>query len=292
VSISVLHKELRLPEPVAPGTVVLEARGVTMAYGGHRVLDGVDLDVRAGEIVALVGPNGAGKSTLLAALAGDLVPDAGAVTIDGAPIASWRPNELAIRRGVLLQRVALSFPFTVTQVVRMGRAPWGGTTAEDWDDAVVAAAMVETDVRDLADRVFTSLSGGEQARAALARVLAQEASILLLDEPTASLDIRHQEQVLGVARSRADRGDAVVVVLHDLDLAAAHADVVVVLAHGRVRALGAPGDVCTSALLSDVYEHPIEVLRHPRTGGLVVLPWRESRAPGSDAPRDFREELR
>jgi iron complex transport system ATP-binding protein len=285
-----LRRELRLPEPVTVGTVVLEAHGVTVAYGGRPVVDDVDLSVRSGEIVALVGPNGAGKSTLLGVLAGDLAPDRGSVTVDRAPISSWRPNELAIRRGVLLQRVALSFPFTVTQVVRMGRAPWGGTTAEDWDDAVVAAAMVETDVRELADRVFTSLSGGEQARAALARVLAQEASILLLDEPTASLDIRHQEQVLRVARSRADRGDAVVVVLHDLDIAAAHADVVVVLADGRIRAQGPPDEVCTAELLSDVYEHPIEVLRHPRTGGLVILPWRESRVAASDRYLDLSRE--
>jgi iron complex transport system ATP-binding protein len=240
----------------------------------------------------LVGPNGAGKSTLLAALAGDLDPDQGAVVIDGAPVGSWRANELAIRRGVLLQRVALSFPFTVTQVVRMGRAPWSGTTAEDWDDAVVAQAMVETDVRHLADRVFTTLSGGEQARVALARVLAQEARILLLDEPTASLDVRHQEQVLGIARSRADRGDAVVVVLHDLDIAAAHADVVVVLSDGRIRAQGPPDVVCTSELLTEVYEHPIEVLRHPRTGGLVIVPWRDERmaARRSDHHTDFSRE--
>jgi iron complex transport system ATP-binding protein len=290
-AVGLMRRELRLPEPVAAGGAVLEARGVTVAYGGHPVVDDVDLTVRAGDIVALVGPNGAGKSTLLGVLAGDLTPDRGTVTVDGAPIASWRPNELAIRRGVLLQRVALSFPFTVTQVVRMGRAPWSSTTAEDWDDAVVAAAMVETDVRALADRVFTSLSGGEQARAALARVLAQEASVLLLDEPTASLDIRHQEQVLRVARSRADRGDAIVVVLHDLDIAAAHADVVVVLSNGRVRAQGRPDEVCTTELLSDVYEHPVEVLRHPRTGGLVILPWRDTRVATDPSHLDrIREE--
>jgi iron complex transport system ATP-binding protein len=132
-------------------------------------------------------------------------------------------------------------------------------------------------VRVLSNRVFTSLSGGEQARAALARVLAQEACVLLLDEPTAALDIRHQEQVLRVARGRADRGDAVVVVMHDLDIAAAHADVVVVLAGGRIRAQGPPAAVCTERLLSDVYDYPIEVLRHPRTGGPVIVPRRERR---------------
>jgi len=278
----VLHRDLRLPEPVPSGAVVLAARGVTVAYGGTPVVAEVDLDVRAGEILAIVGPNGAGKSTLLAVLAGDQHPDAGTVTVDGQHVGHWNANELAIRRAVLLQHVGLSFPFTVTQVVRMGRAPWGGTTAEDWDDAVVAQAMVETDVRVFADRAYTSLSGGEQARAALARVLAQESRVLLLDEPTAALDIRHQEQVLRIARGRAERGDAVVVVMHALDVAAAHADVVALLDRGRLRAHGRPDDVLTAELLSEVYEHPIEIIRHPRTGAVVILPWRDARHAGHE----------
>ncbi len=268
------HREPRIPDLPPPGQVVLAAHGVSVAYGPSVVLRDVDLDVRAGRVVALVGPNGAGKSTLLGVLSGDVTPSAGHVEIDGAPLNAWSSNELAIRRGVLLQQVDVAFPFTVTQIVRMGRAPWAGTSAEDWDDIVIADTLVETDTARFSERVYTSLSGGERSRAAAARVLAQEPTALLLDEPTASLDIRHQELMLALVRGRAARGDAVAVVLHDLGLAAAYADEVVVLARGRVVAHGAPADVMTSELLSDVYEHPIEIMRHPRTGHLLVLPER------------------
>ena len=241
------------------------------------VLDGVDVEVRAGEVLALVGPNGAGKSTLLSVLAGDLTPTRGTVTIDGAPLSEWSTVELAMRRAVLLQQVGLSFPFTVVQSVRMGRAPWAGLDAEDLDDEVVYDALVDTDVLQFAERVFMSLSGGERARAALARVLAQQSPVLLLDEPTAALDIRHQEQVLDLARRQAERGDAVVVVLHDLGLAAAHADRVMVLSRGRVAAVGAPEAVMTEELLGRVYECDVDIITNPRSGELLIVPRRGSR---------------
>lgn len=268
------RRAVRLPERAGRGDVVLGAHGVGVSFGGVAVVAEVDLEVRSGEVVALVGPNGAGKSTLLAALAGDVDAALGRVTIDGEPLSHWSFVELAMRRGVLTQQVAMSFPFTVTQVVRMGRSPWAGTDAEDADDGVVRDALAATDVVHLAERSFTSLSGGERARAALARVLAQQPGVLLLDEPTAALDIRHQEQVLELARQRAVAGDAVVVVLHDLALAAAHADRIVVMARGRVVADGPPADVMTGERLSEVYEFPIETMPHPRTGELLVLPRR------------------
>jgi iron complex transport system ATP-binding protein len=231
-------------------------------------------ELETGQTVALLGPNGAGKSTLLGVLAGDREPDSGAALLDGRPLREWTGRDMALRRGVLLQQVTLTFPFTVLQIVQMGRAPWAGTAAEDEDDAAVAAALADTDTTGFAMRLFNSLSGGERARAALARVLAQRAGALLLDEPTAALDIAHQEQVLTLARMRASAGDAVVVVMHDLGLAAAYADEVVVMSNGRVRAAGPPAEVLTAGLLSEVYEHPIEVLAHPRTGALLVLPRR------------------
>jgi iron complex transport system ATP-binding protein len=170
--------------------------------------------------------------------------------------------------------VRLSFPFTVADIVEMGRAPWAGTVLEDDDAEAVRSALAETDVAQFATRRFTSLSGGEQARVALARVLAQRTGLLLLDEPTAALDLRHQELVLGVARRRAAGGVAVVVVLHDLNLAAAHADRVAVLAGGRLVATGTPAEVLGGELLTDVYEHDVEVIAHPRTGAPVILPRR------------------
>ncbi|BCB83177.1 heme ABC transporter ATP-binding protein [Phytohabitans suffuscus] len=275
----------RVPARAPQGAVVVEARDVSLSLGGVPVLRGVDLAVRAGQVLAVVGPNGAGKSTLLGVLAGDHPPERGSVTVDGEPLYAWSATELALRRGVLLQRVDVSFPFTVTQIVRMGRAPWAGTPAEDWDDEVVAGALAETDVAAFADRVFTSLSGGERARAALARVLAQEPAALLLDEPTASLDIGHQERILGLARLRAARGDAVLVVLHDLGLAAAYADTVAVLSAGRVAASGPPAEVLTAERLTEVYQYPIEVLRHPGTGAVLVIPRRDGPGdPPSPSP--------
>ncbi|MFJ8659254.1 heme ABC transporter ATP-binding protein [Streptomyces sp. NPDC093795] len=263
-----------LPSPAAFGEVVAEAVGVRVARGRRVVLDGVGIEVRAGEVLALVGPNGAGKSTLLAALAADLAPSAGEVRIGGRPADDWAPGELALRRAVLPQDAALSFPFPVAEVVRMGRAPWAGTEREDEDEAAVAEAMAATEVGAFAARPFSGLSGGERARVALARVLAQRTGLLLLDEPTAALDLRHQELVLRVCRERAAAGDAVVVVLHDLGLAAAHADRVGVLHDGRVAVAGPPAEVLGAELLGRVYRQPVEVFPHPRTGVPLVVPVR------------------
>ncbi|NJP67438.1 heme ABC transporter ATP-binding protein [Streptomyces spiramenti] len=271
------NRAARPPAPHRPGDVLAEARDVTLQLGGRPVLDGVSLTVRAGEVLALVGPNGAGKSTLLAALAADTAVEGGAILIDGKPAESWNARELSLRRAVLPQAATLSFPFLVDEVVRMGRAPWAGTAAEDEDEAVVAAALAATEVTAFAPRPFSALSGGEKARVALSRVLAQRTAVLLLDEPTAALDLRHQELVLTVCRERARAGDAVVVVVHDLGLAAAHADRVAVLAGGRVAGEGPPDTTLTPELLSKVYQHPVEVLAHPDTGVPIVLPQRPPR---------------
>ncbi|MBC7267429.1 MAG: heme ABC transporter ATP-binding protein [Streptomyces sp.] len=266
-----------LPPPApAPGDVLAEASALRVRLGARTVLDGVDIAARAGEVLALVGPNGAGKSTLLSALAADVPPAAGVVRLHGRPASDWSAPELALRRAMLPQAAALSFPFTVADVVRMGRAPWAGTDAEEQDDAAVAAAMAATEVTGFAVRPFSALSGGERARVALARVLAQRAPLLLLDEPTAALDLRHQELVLRLCRERAGAGDAVVVVLHDLGLAAAHAHRVAVLHAGRVAADGPPQEVFSEGLLSKVYDQPVEVLPHPRTGAVLVTPRRDS----------------
>jgi iron complex transport system ATP-binding protein len=266
-----------LPTVARPGTTLARATGVSLQLGANRVLDAVGLEAHAGEVLALVGPNGAGKSSLLGVLSGDLSIATGAVEIDGRPIAGWSGRELALRRSVLPQQCDVGFAFTVDAVVRMGRAPWAGTPAQALDDAVVAAVMRSSEVAHLADRTFPSLSGGERARVALARVLAQQSQILLLDEPTAALDLHHQELVMRTARERAAEGAAVVVVLHDLGLAAAHADRIAVLARGHVVADGRPEVVLVPSMLSEVYEHDIEVVAHPRTGIPLVLPRREHR---------------
>lgn len=263
-----------LPGRTDVGGIVTSAHDVRLELGGNPVLTGASLDVRAGEVRALVGPNGAGKSTLLSVLTGDRTPSSGRVVVDGRDLTTWTTRELALRRAVLTQDVTVSFPFTVREVVEMGRSPWRGTPAEVEDDDAVATSLAATDVAHLADRRFTTLSGGERARAALARVLAQRTQLLLLDEPTAALDLRHQEIVLTLAREHARAGGAIVVVVHDIGLAAAYADQVTVLARGHVVGDGPARDVLTSALLSDVYEHPVEVLEHPGGGAPIILPRR------------------
>lgn len=275
---SVFARTHEVPVAPQPGAVTLRAVGVSVdrrgTSGARRVLEGVNFDVVAGEIVALVGPNGAGKSTLLAALAGELEPSAGAIELDGRALAQWSPVDMARRRAVLPQSHTVGFPFTAREVVAMGRAPWVRTERRELDDERIAAAMAAADVEHLAARSFPTLSGGERARVALARVLAQDTGTLLLDEPTAALDLGHQEAVLTLATARAAAGAAVVVVLHDLGIAAAYADRVAILESGRIAADGPPRKVLTTELLTRVYQHPVEVLDHPITGAQLVLPVR------------------
>jgi iron complex transport system ATP-binding protein len=249
---------------------VLSARNVGVSVGGRRLLDGVDLDLHPGELLVLVGPNGAGKSTLLSVLAGDRAPDEGEVRLDGRPLATHRVEDRARRRSVLTQSNEVSFPFLSAEVVAMGRAPWRRRPEADRDDEAVRVALVAGEVESFASRPVTSLSGGERARVAFARSFAQECGIALLDEPTASLDIRHQHRVLSRTRARVAAGGAAVVVLHDLALAAAYADRIALLEAGRLVAVGAPREVLEPELLTRVYRHPIHVLDGPG-GSLLVI---------------------
>jgi iron complex transport system ATP-binding protein len=260
-----------------PGSsVALDARGVSVEIDGKRILRDASVSVARGEMVALIGPNGAGKSTLLAALTGDQRRTSGTIEIAGRPLDDWKLKALSQQRAVLLQENGVFFPFTVEQVVEMGRAPWQRTPLDYDDEAAVEEAMHLTDITCFRHRQVPSLSGGERARSAFARVLAQRTGILLLDEPTAALDLRHQEDVLRLARDRAHAGDAVIVVLHDLNLAAAYADRIALLSEGRIVAQGSPAEVLTVERISAVYAQPVEVLAHPVSGATIILPVRTS----------------
>lgn len=263
-------------------------RGAGLRLGGATVLDDVSLEVRYGRVLALVGPNGAGKSSLLALLTRDHLPSSGQVVFDDRALSQWTPRELARRRAVLLQANQVAFPFTAAQVVRMGRTPWIGTDRAADDETAIADAVARTDVGHLLDRAFPSLSGGEKARVSLARVLAQDVAVVLLDEPTAALDLRHQEDVLQVARDLARAGRAVVVVLHDLSLAAAYADEIAMLDRGRIVARGSAAEVLTADRIGAVYGTPVRVLDDPDTGRPVVLPVRRRDASSADSQNEIR----
>ncbi|MBX3100655.1 MAG: heme ABC transporter ATP-binding protein [Salinibacterium sp.] len=250
----------------------MDARDVRVELGGVAVLDDITLTVRAGELLVLVGPNGAGKSTLLGVLSGEIEPRYGEVLYGQRPVGGIRHAELARLRSVLTQENTVTFPFLVSEVVAMGRSPWARTEAGRRDISAVAAAMEVTDIAYLATRRYTQLSGGEKARVSLARVLAQETPVIFLDEPTASLDLRHQEDVMRVGRRMADEGRAVVVVLHDLSLASAYADRLALISDGRLEALGAPVDVLTEERVERVYGLSVEL--HVVAGRPVVVPRR------------------
>ena len=256
-------------------TIAYEVRGLTCQLGGRDIVRDVDLDVRRGEVLALVGPNGAGKSTLLGALTSDVPIHRGEITLAGRSLKQWSPADLARTRSVLLQANQVSFPFAVQQVVEMGRSPWVGRSSADQDAAAIAHAIEVTDIGHLLQRPFTALSGGEKARVSLARVLAQETDVVLLDEPTAALDLRHQEEVMVVAQGLAAAGRAVVVVLHDLSLAAARSDRIAMVDRGQIVSVGTPVEVLTSERVEAVYGIGVHVLSDTPDGHLVVVPQRD-----------------
>lgn len=260
-----------IPEHQPTGTVMVEARDLHARRGDRNVLEAIDLRVAAGEFVALVGPNGTGKSTLLSVLAGDLEFDSGSVRFLDRPLDEWTPSALSRRRAVLTQKNDVSFPFTVRDVVSMGRSPWINTGIDD-DDEVVDEALATADIVDLADRSISGLSGGEAARVAFARMLAQRTQLVMLDEPTAALDIHHAERTLAAVHELTRTGCAALVVLHNLEAAAAYADLVAVLDAGRIVAFGKPTDTLTSELLSTVYAHDIRVTPDPVTGTPMIRP--------------------
>lgn len=259
------------PQPRAPG-VALTAHDVEIDLGGRPVLHGVSLGAEPAQIVALVGPNGCGKSTLLSILAGVRAPKAGSVHLGGRHLGAYPARELARHRALVTQSNRVDTPFTVREVVELGRYPWLREPQARDSAQLVEEAIVACGVEDLVDRPFPQLSGGQQARVSLARALAQDTPVLLLDEPTAALDIGHSEQVLKILRTRADAGLTVVLVVHDLSLAAAYADRVALMKGGRILAHGTVDEVFTAELLTQTYDHPVSLVRHPDTGELIITP--------------------
>jgi iron complex transport system ATP-binding protein len=239
-------------------TALLEARSVSMAIGRATLVEAIDLRIEGGEMVAIAGPNGAGKSTLLRLLSGDLRATRGEVRLKGRELRSYPARELALHRAMLSQHVSVTFPFTVEEVVHMGAGDHSRAAARRLADA----ALREVGLDDFRHRKLPTLSGGEQQRAHFARVLVQLAcgeaahgpGLLLLDEPTSSLDLRHQIELVETARQRARNGTAVIAILHDLNLAMRFADRIILLHRGRLTIDGGPRDTVTADIIRRIFE--------------------------------------
>lgn len=251
----------------------LTAKGVDVSLGGRAVLQDISLSLSSGHLVALVGPNGAGKTTLLRALAG-LIPASGEIEIGGRALASLSLRERAKRFAYLPQGHIVHWPLASRDIVALGRYPHGATDParlSPRDAEAVARAMQAADVVQFADRRATELSGGERSRVALARVLATEAPVILADEPTSSLDPRHQLDVMQTLRKAADTGVLVIVVTHDLGLAARFADRVLVMSGGRLVSQGKPAEALSEQVLADVFRVTAYRAEHEREA--VIVPW-------------------
>ena len=270
----------------------LRVEGLSLGYDGARVVDSLDLAIADASITVIVGPNASGKSTLLRGMARLLKPDAGRVVLDGRDIRSLDTKVLARWLGLLPQQPTAPEGITVGDLVGRGRFPHQGWLRQ-WsaaDDAAVALALAETGTADLVDRRVEELSGGQRQRVWIAMVLAQEPDILLLDEPTTFLDVRHQVEVLDLLHdlNRA-RGTTTVMVLHDLNLAARYADDIVVMSRGSVIAHGPPAAVLTAEIVAAAFGMECIVLPDPVTSSPMVVPFGRFHRPGGvEIPSDIR----
>lgn len=262
----------------------MAARDVTLRYPGseRNALDGVSFAVEPGSLFAVLGPNGSGKSTLTRVLLGAQRPGAGSVELDGRRVDEWNRRELARGVGAVAQSEPLPFPMTVRELVSMGRYAHLGPLESEGprDREAVEAALERCDVTGLAERLVQTLSGGELQRVRIARALAQQPRALVLDEPTSSLDIRHEMGILELLRGSAECGITVLLITHHLDLAARYADRILLLNGGRVAAEGTPETVLTPETVQAVYGWPVAVERDGLTGSPRVIPLRPAEPGG------------
>ncbi len=253
----------------------ITAANLVAGYGDRVVLRDISLAVRPGEMLAIVGPNGAGKSTLLRSLSGALKPREGSISLFDRPLDSYDRRALARTLATVAQENAVAFQFSVLEIVLMGRAPHLGPfhLETPHDLALAREALRLFDLTHLAARPIQELSGGERKRVFLARAIAQEPRVILLDEPTAFLDLRHVSEIFATFQKlRAERGVAVIATLHDLNAAAGYADHILMLKDGAPAGYGTPQEVFTADRLRDVYEVDLQIGISPATGSLVVYP--------------------
>jgi len=257
--------------PATPARA-LEMTGVSFSFRETKVFADLALRIGSGEMVALIGPNGSGKTTLLRLLSGSLAPDAGSVAIAGRPAGSWTARERAREVAVVPQESAAAFDFTVMETVLMGRTPYLGLLGlEGPEDVRIAQeALRRTGMLAFAGRLLSHLSGGERQLVLVARALAQRARIMLLDEPTSWLDIRHRQEIYALlSRLNREEGLTILTTSHDINLAARWCPRMILLERGRIRADGPPSSVFEPSVLSEVYQTPLRVIADPETG----IPW-------------------
>lgn len=253
----------------------LNANDLSFAYNGDLVLERVSLELTPGRLIGVIGPNGAGKSTLVRLLSGLLTPLEGEVTLAGRAIGRWGRRDLARRLAVAPQSPNLPETFTVAEVVLLGRTPYLGLLGNESprDRMVAKRAMERTRTWHLAQRLVGTLSGGERQRVVVARALAQEPSVLLLDEPTTHLDVNHQVALIVLVRQLVAEDDlSALAILHDLNLASLYCDELILLANGRIVAHGQPQEVLTHERIASAYGTDVIVLPHPQTGRPVIVP--------------------
>ncbi len=254
---------------------MLNIADLTVSYGRRRVLEHVSLSVQSGEVLALIGPNGSGKSTLIRAVSGVVPIEGGDVRVDGKPLSHLSTMERARYLAVVPQARNMPPAFSVYESILLGRTPylgWLGRAGEH-DHERVRYALQRTQMEPMADRMVGELSGGEQQRVLLARALAQDTPVLLLDEPTTHLDLQHRESLVHLVRELAKAKNlAVLMVLHDLNLASLYADRISLLVNGKIEAAGTPDEVLTEATLSRVYNVAVHVIPHPEYGNPLILP--------------------
>jgi iron complex transport system ATP-binding protein len=255
---------------------MIEVKGVSFAAGRRKLVDSVSFKVEPGKLLAVIGPNGAGKSTLLKLLTRELRPAQGEILFEGKPLGDYSHLELAKRRAVLAQQNKLSLPFDVREVVMMGRYPFHKSAPEDRDYEIVEECLKKVGMSEFSERVFTTLSGGEQQRVQLAKSIAQiwesEGGYLFLDEPTNGMDLRHQYHALSVARELARKGRGIIAVLHDLNMTLQYADEVLIMEKGKMKTRGKAGDVLTEENITSVFGVPVRLATLPDSQEIVIVP--------------------
>ena len=252
---------------------MIRAKGITFKIaGGQKIIDNISFNVLPGKLTSIIGKNGAGKSTALKALCGDISLNDGQILFEDIVLSNVKIGTLASKRAVVYQKSNLEFSFSVLEVVALGRSPFSGIFNSKQDDVIVKQCLEKVDAYHLADHDYTTLSGGEQQRVQFARALAQiwdtvqenKPSYLLLDEPLASLDVAHQHELMLILKQLCLKNVGVLIVIHDLNLAAQYSDTVLIMKDGKIGYSGSPDKVFTESIISESFDYPVNIIPHPR----------------------------